>query len=224
MKAYQIKIELIDSDPPIWRRVIMPADATFNRLHQTIQTVTNFQSDIADYHLYEFMLEEENLRITNDDEALEEHKHFMKNRKEIEERIRDNAPAEFEEFAENQIKSLQMIVRKPTRIKMDDYLEKYKELLYMYDYGDNWMFLITLEDIMDDYKKGHPTLIDGERTAPPEDVGGIAGYEEFLKAYHDSSDPEHEEMREWAEMQNYREYDKDFINNMLKHVKYKKSE
>ena len=42
MKAYQIGIEFIDSDPAIWRRVIMPADATFNRLHDVIQTVTNF--------------------------------------------------------------------------------------------------------------------------------------------------------------------------------------
>ena len=29
MKAYQIKIELVDSNPLIWRRVIIPADVTF---------------------------------------------------------------------------------------------------------------------------------------------------------------------------------------------------
>ena len=28
MKAYIIKIELLDSDPLIWRRVIMPADVS----------------------------------------------------------------------------------------------------------------------------------------------------------------------------------------------------
>jgi len=37
MKAYQIKIEIQHSEPLIWRRVIMPADATFNRLHDVIQ-------------------------------------------------------------------------------------------------------------------------------------------------------------------------------------------
>ena len=31
MKAYIIKIELQESDPLIWRRVIMPANATYNR-------------------------------------------------------------------------------------------------------------------------------------------------------------------------------------------------
>ena len=44
MKAYIIKIELLDSYPLIWRRVVMPADATFRRLHDVIQTVTNFLS------------------------------------------------------------------------------------------------------------------------------------------------------------------------------------
>ena len=44
MKAYIIKIELQNTKPLIWRKVIMPAGATFNRLHDVIQTVTNFQS------------------------------------------------------------------------------------------------------------------------------------------------------------------------------------
>lgn len=44
VKSYIIKIELIGSEPLIWRRVIMPAGATFNRLHDVIQNVTNFQS------------------------------------------------------------------------------------------------------------------------------------------------------------------------------------
>ena len=44
MKSYIIKIELHGSDPLIWRRVIMPAGATFNRLHDIIQSVNNFKS------------------------------------------------------------------------------------------------------------------------------------------------------------------------------------
>ena len=44
MKAYKTKIELTGSYPLIWRRVIIPAGATFNRLHDIIQNVTNFKS------------------------------------------------------------------------------------------------------------------------------------------------------------------------------------
>ncbi|MBP1765040.1 MAG: plasmid pRiA4b family protein, partial [Firmicutes bacterium] len=64
MKAYQIKIELVDSEPLIWRRVIIPADVTFRRLHDTIQ----FSMDWWDSHLYEFEFPQEKLRITNDEE------------------------------------------------------------------------------------------------------------------------------------------------------------
>ncbi len=44
MKAYIIITELIGSEPLIWRKAIMPAGATFNRLHDVIQAVTNFRS------------------------------------------------------------------------------------------------------------------------------------------------------------------------------------
>lgn len=69
MKSYIIRIELLETDPLIWRRVIMPAGATFNRLHDVIQAVTNFLSGYpsGDYHLYEFDLEEENMRVTIDE-------------------------------------------------------------------------------------------------------------------------------------------------------------
>ena len=34
---------------------------------------------------------------------------------------------------------------------------------------------------------------------PPEDVGGVAGYGEFLKIINDANNPEHESYLEWAE-------------------------
>ena len=69
MKAYQIKIEIQHSEPLIWRRVIMPADATFNRLHDVIQNVFNFYSGYPQdaYHLFHFDLSEGNIRVTNDE-------------------------------------------------------------------------------------------------------------------------------------------------------------
>ena len=72
MKAYQIKIKLIDSEPLIWRRVIVPAEITFKRLHDTIQ----FAMGWWDSHLYEFEFPEEKLRITCDDESFDEWKYY----------------------------------------------------------------------------------------------------------------------------------------------------
>ncbi len=225
MKAYIIKIELIHSEPLVWRRVIMPADATFNRLHDVIQTVTNFKSGYSrgDYHLYEFDLKEQNIIVTNDDEAYQEHLHFKKNRKAYEERLR-TMPPELKKFEKAHQESLQAKVRKPTGLKIDDYLEKYKEILYRYDFGDGWEFIIRLEDIVDDYYFGYPTLLDGAETSPPEDVGGIPGFYDFLGAYRDEKHPEHKEMKAWAEGQGFREYDPEWINERLKSIAYKKTE
>jgi len=219
LKAYQIKIEMIDSNPLIWRRVKMPADATFNRLHEIIKMVTNFQ----DYHLFEFNLEKDNILVTNDEEIYEEHKYFMKNRKELEEKILD-VPPEFVKFAENQLQRLKTIIRKPTGLKIDKYLETYGELHYTYDYGDHWQMLITLEDVIQDHYYGYPVLVDGEGTAPPEDVGGFMGYAEFLDIFNDPSHPDYEEIIAWAKERNYREYDPEFLNGILKLIKYKKTE
>ena len=225
MKSYITKIELQDSEPLVWRRVIMPADATFNRLHDVIQTVTNFQSGYphGDYHLYEFDLKEQNIIVTNDDEAYQEHLHFKKNRKAYEERLR-TMPPELKKFEKAHQESLQAKVRKPTGLKIDDYLEKYKEILYRYDFGDGWEFIIRLEDIVDDYYFGYPTLLDGAETSPPEDVGGIPGFYDFLEAYRDEKHPEHKEMKAWAEEQGFREYDPEWINERLKSIAYKKTE
>lgn len=62
---------------------------------------------------------------------------------------------------------------------------------YEYDLGDSWVHLITFEK-SEPRREGriYPMLLDGEGTCPPEDVGGISGYEEFLEAV---GDPEHED-------------------------------
>lgn len=189
MKAYIVKIELQYTEPLIWRRVIMPAGATYNRLHEVIQAVTNFQPD---YHLYRFDLPETNQVVTND-----EHQYHRKNKIEV---------------------------RKPTGLKIDNYLEKYKKIDYRYDFGDDWLFTIKLEDVVDDYYFGYPTLLAGAETAPPEDVGGVPGFYEFLKAYQNPKHPEHNSMKQWAKSQYFREYDPTWINQWLKTVSYKKTE
>ena len=45
----------------------------------------------------------------------------------------------------------------------------------------------------------YPRCVSGKRSWPPEDVGGVPGYEEFLDAIMDPDHPEHEEMIEWTD-------------------------
>jgi len=200
----------------------MPADVTFRRLHDVIQCTTNFEG----YHLYAFDLrEQENLVVTNDEQAYQEHKAYLKNKKKIEENL-EKAPEEIKKFERFRVESLRVTVRQPQGIKIDTFLEKYGALNYLYDYGDEWRFTVTLEETVDDYYFGYPTLLDGAGSGPPEDVGGIPGYEHFLEVYEDASHPDHEEIRAWTEGMpaRYSEYDSQHLNQMLKHVHYKKTE
>jgi hypothetical protein len=226
MKSYIIRIELEESYPLIWRKVIMPAGATFNRLHDVIQGVTNFQSGypcIRPLHLFEFNLKEENVRVTNDGQAFQEHQHFKNNKKMYEERLK-TIPPELAEFEKAHQKRLKTVVRKPAALKIDDYIEKYKVIEYNYDFSDGWQFIITLEDIVEDYYFGFPTLLDGAEIAPPEDVGGLTGFYEFLKVYEDEDHPDNKDVVAWAKEQRFKEYDPDWINIYIKNFSYKKTE
>ncbi|MGC8495042.1 MAG: plasmid pRiA4b ORF-3 family protein [Syntrophobacteraceae bacterium] len=43
-----------------------------------------------------------------------------------------------------------------------------------------------------------PVCLGGARACPPENVGGVWGYEDFLAAYFDPSHEEHENLHDWA--------------------------
>ncbi|WP_208560055.1 plasmid pRiA4b ORF-3 family protein [Marinilactibacillus kalidii] len=220
IKAYIIRIELKESHPKVWRKIVLPAGATYRRLHDMIQYATNFK----DNHLYEFRLEEENRVVTNNEEAYLEHQYFKKNRKLFEEQLK-NIPKNMRKFEEQHQSRLNKEVRKPSGLKIDDYLETYRSIDYVYDYGDNWEITIILEDIVEDYYFGYPILLDGAGTAPPEDIGGVEGYHELLRILKDPNHPDYHDRQFWINGPlRYRAYDPNHINRMLKTVHYKKTE
>ncbi len=66
---------------------------------------------------------------------------------------------------------------------------------YAYDYGDWWEHNVEFEGTKE---AEAPCCLDGAMNCPPENVGGVAGYEEFLMAIADSSHENHDDYREWA--------------------------
>jgi hypothetical protein len=53
--------------------------------------------------------------------------------------------------------------------------------VYQYDFGDNWQHLVTLERLKDvEPDTAVPICTGGARACPPEDVGGMPGYQEML--------------------------------------------
>ena len=72
------------------------------------------------------------------------------------------------------------------------------KFIYEYDFGDSWEHTVHVEAILPVQKGAqYPVCLKGKRACPPEDVGGVWGYEELLEAVSNSKHPEHEEMLEW---------------------------
>jgi len=70
--------------------------------------------------------------------------------------------------------------------------------IYKYDFGDSWEHVIRVEQIKEPEAGVFcPVCLTGKRACPPEDVGGIWGYEEFLSALQNKNHPEHEMYSEW---------------------------
>ena len=81
----------------------------------------------------------------------------------------------------------------------DYYSMENREADYIYDFGDNWEHEVQLEKIFPRKENiDYPICIKGKRACPPEDCGGVWGYEEFLKAIKDPKHKEHKEMLEWV--------------------------
>lgn len=101
--------------------------------------------------------------------------------------------------------------------------EKGKTIEWEYDFGDSWYHDIRLSSI-DEYKDGEPriTFIKGERECPPEDCGGIWGYEELLQIFekrksHKRLTSEERERLDWYGMGKDTDFDPAFFDTPFAH-------
>jgi hypothetical protein len=69
---------------------------------------------------------------------------------------------------------------------------------YLYDFSDLWEHEITFEgNPPADLAVKYPVCLEGERACPPDDVGGISGFANFLEAMADCKHPNHENLVDW---------------------------
>lgn len=69
---------------------------------------------------------------------------------------------------------------------------------YRYDFGDDWMHAITIENIEERPEAIESAiLLAGERACPPDDVGGPYGYEHFLQAIKNPQSEDDENYVRW---------------------------
>ncbi|PRO66457.1 plasmid pRiA4b ORF-3 family protein [Alkalicoccus urumqiensis] len=182
-KHYQLLITLEEIEPAIWRRLHVPANISFHRLHKIIQAAFDWQ----DYHLYSF-----------------EFSDFLI--------IEPGGDFSFHE-----------VEKAPKKVKVEQVMEQYEECVYEYDFGDGWLHRITLEETFELPVK-EVVCTGGERSRPPEDVGGPGGYAYFLSVIRSPEDEDYENMLAWAEKDtNGRKFDPEYfyrekVNRKLKRV------
>ena len=66
MKAYQIKIAVKNTKPPVWRRCIIPSGITFAQLSVILNEITGW--NFGSYYEFEFYHRKQQLRENLDDE------------------------------------------------------------------------------------------------------------------------------------------------------------
>ena len=70
---------------------------------------------------------------------------------------------------------------------------------YEYDFGDSWEHEVLFEGCAEaEPDREYPVCVAGKRACPPEDVGGVWGYADFLEAIGNKKNPQHDEMLEWV--------------------------
>lgn len=143
--TYQFKVKLRGATkPPVWRRVLVPADFTFSGLHAVIQEAFGWWNE----HLYCFGNTPYRRQLTiaepNEDDW-----------EEPDYNAREFTVGEF--FGEG---------------------TGAQNLCYVYDFGDDWIHDITLEQVID-RESSHATCTAGKGACPEEDCGGVWGYEEM---------------------------------------------
>jgi hypothetical protein len=166
-RLYLLKLKLKDIEPEIWRRFYVPAAITLESLHQVI-------------------------RILMDWDGSHHHKFVIKRKRYLDP---DYADTDEGELYDHEYRLMDLVKTKGS------------SFLYVYDFGDYWEHEITVEDTRYIPPKDNLTgqlikspsvqCLDGARTSPPEDVGGVPGYNEYCEAVNSPDPKDYDAMEEW---------------------------
>ena len=150
--TYRITLDLDDAEPRIWRELELRSDLLLDQLHHVVQTAMGW----TDSHLHAFAVGD-----SWHDRGLE--RFAMEGGED--EGFLDAGP----EVPE-------------TLVRLDELLQEVGDvLLYTYDFGDGWDHTLRLGAVLP-RPDGAPAArcMAGEGACPPEDCGGIYGYQEIL--------------------------------------------
>lgn len=149
----RLKVTLKDIRPPIWRRIEVPLIYSFRQLSDVIVAAFGWSNS----HLHEFEMGKRmdpGERCIGMTDALDDFPRFF------------GPPVEDDRT-----------------VGLAGVLDRGVRLIYRYDFGDDWELNVLVEDVSPAAEGTiYPRVTHGRQSAPPEDCGGVWGYEEILTA------------------------------------------
>lgn len=189
---YQLYLELEDYEPKIWRRIQVMNNIKFSRLGYIIMTLFEMQAS----HLYEFEID----RLENFKRSDKKFFEDFPNTKIDFKKVRCGIPDEDNIYNFNNLEGY-----KPLKDATEEYVKHYiyhenDEMIFKYDFGDNWIIKVKLEKILEDKQtdgKEFPRVIEGQGYGIIEDCGGTGGLDEIRQAFISKEGYEYENYSEW---------------------------
>lgn len=211
-KLYQLRVTLLGTKPPIWRRLLVPGDLRLDQLHEVIQIAMPWTNS----HLHQFIAKAA----------------YKPTREEVDKRAReedwyDAAWADGLRYISHPSFELDS-AEDETELRLDQLApERRTKFVYEYDKGDSWQHQILVEKIIDSDPgtTSHPHCLDGALACPPDDCGGIWGYYDMLDAIRNDEHEAHDDMLEWLGIDDPDEFDPglfdiDAVNRELGEMKF----
>jgi len=213
-KMMQIRAWLVDSEPDIWRRMIVDPRLTLEQLHTVLQHAFGW----ANSHMHQFHEKDGTRYATpspyDDDVAMPGGM---------------GAPRVIDE----------------RKILLAEVFNRAKKTIaYEYDFGDSWVHAVRFEKKVDSEAVEYPAetfvsagrgvfsgkeraavCLAGERSGPPEDCGGLGGYERLLELKstpHSALKSDDRELLEWLGDWEPDHVDLAEINQMIGRVRVRK--
>jgi len=101
------------------------------------------------------------------------------------------------------------------KVKLSKYFRNGLETVcfYLYDFGDSWKVLIVRNRTVELEEDFERQLVDGQRAFPPDDCGGLPGYEECVRVANGERDDRG--LRDWLDGWHPEKFDLEKTRHLL---------
>lgn len=175
------KVTLNEVTPQVWRRIVVPAEYSFYDLHCAIQDAMGWE----DAHLHMFRIDLRGKQKSNP-------------KRHADDLITLSLPHEENDGDKDERQEK----------LLDWFGEETKQCVYEYDFGDGWEHTVLFEKRMPrDSLSTYPQCTHGKNACPPEDCGGVGGYDNLTQVLKDPKHADHTDMLDWLGLEHADEFD-----------------